>query len=495
MIINGLKLDGATFEADVCVIGAGAAGLTLALQLAEQGVSVVVVESGGLEFSWRSHKLLEVEHAGDGTEKVIEGTRERFFGGTTNHWGGVCRPFSDFEFQAHDWVPGSGWPIKRADLDPYYDAAAQLLDLPETQRDYDATALGVAQRKPLVTASENTLQQIIWRHVSPERLAFGRWRREEVKEHPLVTCVLNTSIAELWAHPSGTHIVHAEGRTHLGDTLRFRAKDYALCTGAIENARLLLASDTVVPGGLGNAHDLVGRYFMDHPGHLLGYFMPTDPQAPLSQEMFLAQTGRAGWITTQQVRRERRLLGFQAFLMPNPLRERMPQELGMRHLIHSPFDPLGNGDAARRQPILLNFEQSPTPESRVMLSKELDPLGVRKPILHWKVKDSDLESARQSAQLLSLGIARSGLGRLRIEDFTARPLMSGGGHQMGTTRMSEDPSNGVTDRDGRVHSVENLFVGGSSLFTTGGWQHPTFTIVALALRQADHIARRHTKQG
>lgn len=491
MIVNGLGRDGDTFEADVCVVGAGAAGLTLAVDLARQGISVVLVESGGLEFKWRSHRLLDMGVSGRGDARLVSGTRERFFGGTTNHWGGVCRVFDPFEFASHAWVPYSGWPIDRRELDPYYVEAASILGLPEVERLYDPEKLGVDKLPRLVSETESALDTVIWRRAADDRLRMGPFNLEEVRVSPLITCVLNTTIAELHPDPSGERILSLEGRSFDKGVIKFRASDYALCTGAIENARLMLASDSVVPGGIGNNYDTVGRYFMDHGGRLLGHLL-TNPGFGPSQEEFLSGNELIGWSNTPQIREELGLLGFMAFLFRPP--DEIPNESAMSGLLGARQKRLGDIPQHRRKSILMNMERSPNPENRVLLSSNRDDLGIRKPLLQINADPKDLLSARKSAELLSLAVARSGLGRVRLEPLSD-PLEKGGGHQMGSTRMSDNPRYGVTDRDGRVHSVENLFIGGSSLYPTGGWQHPTFTIVALALRMARHLGARAKSSG
>lgn len=490
MIIGGASVkDGQIFEADVCVVGSGAAGITLALDLAQRGISVILVESGGMVFQKRSHELLDIELGGQSTERLVEGTRERFFGGTTNHWGGVSRPFDAFEFDHHEWVPNSGWPFARAELDPYYESAARLLGLPEVKRSYDPHALGVADRPSLVRESESAIETTIWRRVPLEHVRIGQWRKDEVKKSPLIQCVVNTTIAEIHPGKPGDRVASLEGRAFGGNKLHFRANDYVLCTGAVENARLLLVSDSAFPKGLGNEHDVVGRYFMDHPANVLGQLLLSDPSAELSQEEFLAAKELIGWTTTDAARQELQLQGFMSWVFPKRPPNQLPYELAIREFI-APLEQRRTPSSSRYMDIVVNWEQSPNPRSRVMLSKNVDKLGIRKPHLHWEVTPEDLSSAQKSGELLSMAVARSGLGRFHLEDVTGPVITMGGGHQMGTTRMSIDPKEGVTDVNGRVHSLENLFIGGSSLFPTGGWQHPTFTIIALALRQAEFLSSR-----
>ncbi|MDX1736421.1 MAG: GMC family oxidoreductase [Halioglobus sp.] len=490
MIVDGRERDGATFEGDVCVVGAGAAGLTLAVNLARRGVRVVLVESGGLKFDPQTQALLEVELSGSTHEGLFQRARARYFGGTTNLWGGVCLPLDPFEFEQHSWVPYSGWPITRADLQPYYEAAAVQLGLKGVDSRYEPGALGVAEHPRLIAAAESAVATTFPPRVPARRLRMGRWRREEVSAHPLIQCVLNTTIVELRAAAAGDSVTSLEGRTLAGGTLHFRARDYVLCTGAVENARLLLASDSVTPGGLGNGTDQVGRYFMIHPPNGGGRILPLRPGVGRTQEEVLSDKYNVGWAVTPEARREHELQGFHAFLFSNDLADPLPFELAVRRLTRTGAGPRADAAAVQRRGVLINWEQAPNPRSRVTLASTRDKLGMRKAHVHLDVTAEDLSRAQRSIELIGAAMARTGFARLFFSDIANTPILGGGGHQMGTTRMSREPADGVTDIHGRVHSVDNLFVSGSSLFPTGGWQNPTFTIIALALRQAEHLHAR-----
>jgi choline dehydrogenase-like flavoprotein len=152
--------------------------------------------------------------------------------------------------------------------------------------------------------------------------------------------------------------------------------------------------------------------------------------------------------------------------------------------------------------LLIRAEQAPNHESRVMLSEQNDAFGVPRIRLDWRLCDLDIHSVDRLVDALDSEFRRLGLGEVTKANWLTAPervwrtdpLVSahpiGGYHHMGTTRMADDPRQGVTDAFGRVHGIENLFVAGSSLFPTSGWANPTLTIVALALRTADHIVQR-----
>lgn len=491
MILDGTDRDGEVFDADVCVIGAGAAGLTLALDLAKRGLSVTLVESGGLTFTEQAQSLLEVDLAENTRIDKGMATRARFFGGTTNLWGGVCIPLDPFEFEQHSWVPNSGWPFGRSELEPFYQAAADLLGLDTVEAVYDPEAMGGAGRPPLINPNQDLVDHTYFRRLPKGRRRMGQWRRPEVEANDLIRCVLNTTVVELFPDQPRNKIVRVKGRTFSGDTLQFRAREFVLCTSAIENARLLLCSDSVVSGGLGNTHDLVGRYFMIHPPIGAGLVVPYDPEAKRTQEEHISNKSQIGWQISAAARQRYQLQAFHLFMRKgsdwaDPVRH----ESAVRALAGAPGLPAEGELPIRRRRFQANWEQSPSPDSRVTLSTRRDALGVRRALVDIDIIREDFLRAQKSFELIALAVARTGRARLFISDITQMSLMGGGGHQIGTTRMSDDPKRGVTDANGKVHSLDNLYIAGSSLFPTGGWQNPTYTIVALALRLSQFLQDR-----
>ena len=312
-----------------------------------------------------------------------------------------------------------------------------------------------------------------------------------------------------------------------------RAKTFVLATGATENARLLLASNDRVPHGLGNDHDLVGRYFMEHPHVWSGYFVASDPAFALPTSRFRIQRVNgvavmAKWTVAEEVRRRERLLGYCVSIHPvdtpeisdgtysavrllRGLRDRrMPPHTG-RHLkrvvgglpgiVSDLADRRRRKRAGRREAGTGRVyrmdhmgEQMPDPESRVTLSHERDPLGMPRVRLDWRLAAEDLRSMARSQEILDEELRRTGAGRLQIflDEETPPPGLKGGWHHMGTTRMDDDPKRGVVDRHGAVHGIANLFVTGSSVFPTVGYANPLLTVGALAIRLADRLkALRH----
>lgn len=517
----------ASLDADVCIAGAGAAGLTLARALLAHGRRVVLLESGGLDFEATTQALYAGANLGF-DYYGLEDARLRFFGGTTNIWGGRCALLDPIDFQRRDWVPHSGWPIGLGDLEPWYRIAHAELALDDF--DYGPGP---------------------WQAITPDapgfataRLAVGLWRFDELTERfaharmrellaaPGLTVCLHANLVHVQARPEGSGIACLHVRSLDGLPREVRARHYVLACGGIENARLLLASRDVEASGIGNRHDQVGRYFMEHPhgrvGRITGpnayrlwaafrkrYPAGSVPIAPVLRLADAEQRARAALNSAVTFKLQR-----------DPRRgEPLAQQL-YQHLKHT-LDPTEGGrrahhvfralrkwvhlhvrDALERAraaagitglQVIVRGEQAPDPRSRVRLSAERDALGVPRADLDWRLGALDRHTVSVLAQVLDEELRRLGLGALEPAAWLAggderwpvdgtignHPI--GGYHHIGTTRMSASAKDGVVDADCRVHGYPDLWIAGSSVFPTAGWANPTLTILALAHRLAARL--------
>jgi choline dehydrogenase-like flavoprotein len=495
--------EGQVFESDICVIGAGAAGITLARPLANAGFSVSLLESGGFEVELPTQAMTAARIAGGAG--LVPTLRLRYFGGTTNHWGGWCRPLETFDFEPHDWIPDSGWPIGLGDLAPYYQRAKKLLGIGRPHFRFDPSERGAAGGPSLLADSELGFEPVVWRLTQPSPTNMGKGKfRKFIGRHPKIRCFLHTNATQLIPDISGRTIRSLDAASLSGRKFAFRARRYVLCMGAIANARLLLLSDSVIPVGVGNQHDVVGRYFSDH-GYLHGDLHLNSPSTPGSsprvfrEERFLLadppRWGRHdgfGFASTPAFRTQHQVLGFSAIANLHPgYREAPPfaaavEDLASGQEVDAEDD--GAAKSTRSFKLVIVPEQAPNRESRLRLHRDKDALGLRQVELDLKPMAIDFESRKRSAWLFGLAVARSGSGRVHFEDLESTYWSLGGnGHQTGTTRMSDDPKRGVTDRNAKVHGVANLYVAGGSLFPTAGYQHPTMNFMALTLRLADRL--------
>lgn len=502
--IAGLR-DGTVIQTDVCVVGAGAAGISVARLLSDTKLDVCLVEGGDFEPTERSQDLYQGEMVSvyrkgrrDAYDRTyVSRSRLRLFGGSTCHWNGWCRPMEPEDFEVHDWIPNSGWPFPRTELDPFYEQARDLVEIPPFEDDH---GYGRNDDKRMVVCKESP--RVVTRifHWSPPT-RFGKKYRQGLFDAPNVRVFVESNALTLRADPDGGTVDRLEVQVEDGPRIEFRARAFVIACGGIENARLLLLSDAEQPGGLGNGNDLVGRYFMEHP-HVprAGKLLVVDDLGVkgLTDLYFRARKDRrAGgramgvFMIAPEVQRRERLLTF-CLQVRDKGREKLNGFGKEMALAQAGIRDLGRGEGSPAPYVGRLFargEQVPNPDSRVTLMEETDRLGLRKARLDWKLSEQDVRSIRRSMEIVAEEIGATGLGKVRIvmDDTDEWPPTRGGDHHLGTTRMHDDPKRGVVDRDCRVHGLDNLFMAGSSVYPTSGYANPTFTITALAARLADHL--------
>ena len=501
------------FDCDLCVVGSGAAGITMALRLADSPLRVCLIESGGFEFDQAVQSLYDGESVGQERADPL-GCRLRYFGGTTNHWQGWCAPLDASDFEARSWVPYSGWPISKQDLDPYYEAAQQILELGAYR--YETGQFPIEDRD-LPPFDAQALRVRYWQYSPPTR--FGARYRENLRKATNVEVVLHANAVKVQTNSTATKVEAIHFQTLAGRTGSVRARIFVLACGAMENVRLLLQAQDVEKEGLGNGSGTLGRFFMQHPERVVARIMTNEPE-PLLRAFDRRQSevgSIRAHITCAAPSQERfRLLNAGFDIMArrdfgtgySTLRS-LRNDIGDGQWPASFDDKVWSvltdldglvGDLYRRArgevsafELVAHSEQTPNPNSRLTLTRERDVLGMPKLKVDWRLTSDDKRSMFESTLRVGEELARLKLGRIKLEewmlagdDFWPDHIWSGC-HHMGTTRMSNDPGSGVVDRNCRVHSVANLYIAGSSVFPTGGYVTPTFTIVALALRMADHI--------
>jgi choline dehydrogenase-like flavoprotein len=496
MLIDARELDPERLiECDVCLIGAGAAGITLARSLSTGSRSICVLESGAFSPDRSTQALYEGDASGTilgDSSGYLSRSRLRYFGGSTNHWSGFCRPLDEDDFEERSWIPHSGWPIRAADLAAFYDRAAAILRIdPFTGEDGGGAAAGseagIFPDHPAVLTCRY--------HFS--RVQFRAQYEEELAASPQVTVIVHANVTAIEVSDAGTAVTELRVATLTGRHFAVRARLYVLAAGGVENARLLLASDRVQKTGLGNGRDLVGRFFMEHLEGGVGFVALTDRLDAIGP--YRAGGGRLGVLClTAAARREHGLLHASVELnFGNPLRLEseaggMPLAIGglLARVDHPPAGPgMGPIPEPRYARCIIRAEQSPNPESRVTLNSATDALGLRQARLQWQVAAQDGDSLRRTLEVMARELGKAGIGRglVGLDADDPWPPLHEANHHIGTTRMGHDPATSVVDADGKVHGIANLYVAGSSLFPTAGFANPTLTIVALALRQAEHL--------
>ena len=303
-------------DSDLCIIGCGAAGITIARELAGSALRVIVLESGDFDYDLPTHDLYVGEITGL-PYFDLQSARLRYFGGSTNHWGGTCRPEEPIDFVDRDWVPHSGWPISRADLDPYYPQAAETVGLKVAERDLDVWR--AASPFPTMPFDDERITTVVAQIVPTRERRFAPRYRSELESASNVTVVLRANATEIETDGTGGAVDRVHVATLDGGRFTVNAGAFVLATGGIENPRLLLASDRVRPNGVGNDHDLVGRYFLEHPRFDAGVILPADKRMPIGfyQPHNAAGSTILGYLSlSEAVAEAERLVDVQARLAP-----------------------------------------------------------------------------------------------------------------------------------------------------------------------------------
>jgi choline dehydrogenase-like flavoprotein len=489
---------------DVCVIGTGPAGTTLARQLAARGLDVALMEAGGLEWSEESQDVTRGTSVGI-LYPDLDVARLRFLGGNSNHWNGLCRAFDATDFEARPANPDAAWPIGRADLDPYTDAVHDILDL---------TPIDDGDPNP-GTEPSTGFRRIHYFRSAPTR--FGEKYLDELTASERISLCLNANLVDIRLDDALGTVTGAHFKGYARDDSGFtvQARAYALCCGGIENPRLLLNFRSQIPAGIGNQNDLVGRYYNDHPGTPppLGEVIFTgqplaDAQFFEPTEALMAELGSMPMNVRINYASDRKPLPFGKELA-RTLQCAVPYADRLTDAVLGDALTCGLGGGVEdwwhsrdgvRWPwgrVAFNAQAALNRDSRVMLSDEVDAFGMNRVKLDWRVQPVDNASIRETIQAFAGWLAEEDIGRMKIYDWvlTDTPIevassgtesMSSWHHMCGT-RMATDPKMGVVDADCRVHGVSNLYIGGSSVFSSSGFVNPTYTIVQLALRLGDHL--------
>lgn len=544
MILTHAEL-GEASPYDVAIVGGGTAGLIVAHDLSGRGLRVVVLEGGGLKREARSQDLYSGELTDPDIHPELTSYRVRAVGGTSRIWGGRVIPLDPIDFEARAWVPGSGWPFGFDHLKPYYERAMQALEAgryayaPETALPNGRRELAPGIDGPHVTTT-------VERFSKPTNL----WRLHgaALTRAEDVHLVMEATVTALRLRPDGASVSHLEVRAPDGTLRTVRARATVLALGALETARLLLASNDVRGAGIGNQSDHVGRHYMSHLCTTAGTLTFAGRGADIAYDYERDADGiyvrRRLWLNEEAQRRfgllnttfrthlpdagnpdhGNAILSamylFKSFVLSEYARkfsERRADAGGhLRHCANILRQPLriarfgGTwltdrilaerklpsvvlGSADNRYVLEFHAEQAPNPDSRVTLSDRRDRLGMPQLKVDWRLCALDLDSIKGAYRLLAEELSRSGSGRLDYDEdeLVDRTRRHGivGGHQIGTTRMADDPRRGVVDRDCRVHGTSDLYVASASVFPSSGQANPTHTIAALGLRLSERLAQ------
>ena len=532
-------------DAHVCIIGAGAAGITLACELDGCGLKVLLLEAGGLKPDTR----LADYYRGSATNPHSDPTQYRraVFGGTTGIWGGRCVALDPIDLQPREYVANSGWPISYEELAKYYPKAMEYCDAGR----FDFSVAG-SLREPVPTidgfdgtgvdGAEIVMADRIERYSLPTD--FGRRYRKRIRDSQNMTALLGARCLRLLKRAGTDHIEAAEVVDRAGRRRRVRANVFVLATGGIEIPRLLMLSDPE-GAGLANRSDCLGRYYMCHFENTCGRVIPhgaavafdfertTDgvycrrqlrfaPDALQRHHLlntafrlhfpsYSDATHGSSIMSAIYLAKSSLISEYRSILEANAESPASPPLDHLRNVLTGlprlmwfagnwlfrirlaqrklPYTLVPNADGT--YPLEFNSEQSPSPANRVTLAHDVDRDGLRCVRIEWRLSDDDADAACRAYLLLRDTLNRSGVCRLDFDEARLRERIGHspplGGHHIGTARMAATERRGVVDESCRVFGVPNLYIASSAVFPTSSHANPTLTIVALAVRLAAHL--------
>lgn len=540
--------DGEQWNASICIVGGGAAGISLAVSLIDTGINVLLLEAGKEEEDPATQSLYEGAVADERMHSPPDKYRQRRWGGSTTIWGGRCMPLDPIDFEPRPHIPNSGWPIRFDDLAPYYPEANRLVEAGAFQ--YDAKTAFDPPAPPMIEgfASQKISTDGLERFSCPTDM--GRRYRARLDVAPNIRVMIGANCTKLRLSPDGGTVVGADIATLTGKRFTVTATTFVLAMGGLETTRLLLSSNDVAKSGIGNEHDVLGRYYMCHVAGNVGALELQGQPSQVRHGYEVSPDGvycRRRLQLKPDVQKELGVCNLVARLhfpkITDPAHQngvlsglfvarhfisyeygkrlKDPNAKGLwnevRHLWNiatHPWDAISFithwirkrtladrkfpsiilSNRTNRFSLEIHAEQIPTPESKVTLIDEVDRLGVPKIKVDWRYTKEDIEMVRATLKVFAQEFASSSVGSFHFDDETLEDdLMrygAYGGHHLGTARMGADPQNSVVDANCKVHSVGNLYVASGAVFPTSSQANPTLTIVALALRLSHHLQQR-----
>ena len=506
MHIDARNLENNTvIKGDICIVGAGAAGISMALDWINTPYKVILLEGGGFEYDEKVQEL----YAGKTTGQKyfpLKSTRLHYFGGTTGHWAGMCSPLDDLDFKKRDWVPDSGWPINKNDLDPFYAKASNTLKLGPYNYDFDYW------RKELPNLNPFPLnEKVIWNKMWQFSLArFCNLYKETIVTAKNIHLYTYANAVDIQTNDNVSKVNEVIVKNYAGKTHKVQAKHFVMACGTIQNARLLLASNSQASQGLGNVNDIVGRYFMEHLEIASAELWMSKPfPTDLYSWVYGTTKASAELAITEDIQIKEKILNGTVSLTPLSVgkhqKPRMEtwQDEDPRKSAENMFKNWDEaaekakrekGNIERAFQLSTRIEQAPNPNSRVTIETEKDELGVPKANLHWELTALEKRSLRAIYRILGQQVGIAGIGRIKLMEFlrdendnTFPDSTNGGWHHMGTTRMSNDPKKGVVNSNCQIHGISNLSIAGAACYSTAGASNPTLTLTALTLRLSNYL--------
>jgi choline dehydrogenase-like flavoprotein len=544
--------NGQTLRSDICVIGSGAAGISLALELNRMGIDTLVIAGGGYRQTEEDSQLYQADMPLKFHEP-LDTNRCRIFGGTTALWSGRCISFDEIDFEKRDWVGNLDWPVSYTELTKFFGRAAEICEIGSSI--FSAAEAFPHQQKEIISGFGRNFfsSDRLERWSPPTR--FGRRYHSELKSSASVKVLLDAHCVELVTNDARSVIEKARCISHARKELLIESRFFVLCAGTLENARILLASNRQVPEGLGNERGLVGRYYMSHLWSYPGALVFDQPNENVLFDFEIDAMGvycrRRFWVRPE-IQRKHKIANTVVFFISTDSSVQHQDPLTSLRIVGRKFKTavlLRNASSARKEltkdwsstvyhlknvgkaffrrpeqyidllyrrviaqrkmpmilgrsnhlifPLCIQSEQAPSFSSRVYLGRNLDSLGMPRLIVEPRYSDVDRNTIRTTVDLIAHACRE--FPGLRFQpsyenqdDFIDAQFsrFNSGAHQIGTTRMGTSPDNGVVDSNSKVFGLDNLFISGPSVFASSSHANPVFMTVALSVRLAEILTFR-----
>ena len=535
--------------ATITIVGAGPAGIVVALELARKGHDVLLIESGGRRPDDRTQALGDATIVDPAKHVAMGLATRRQVGGASNIWGGRCVPYDKIDFELRPFIPHSDWPITYDEVARYFQRASDWFFTGRSA--FNTHDIPAIRHKTLVPGlpDGDVLSSTLERWSLPTN--FGRHYARELATTPGLQITEGLTCIDIETDPAARTVTGLRCRRLDGSEVRIQARHYVIACGGLETTRLLLASRSVMPHGIGNHSGHLGRFYMGHiSGKIADVVFDTPPRETayaydrdgdgvyvrhrlsFSREALLRERlpNIVGWLVNPEIAKPEHGSGVLSFaylalsspffgkrFIPEGIRQAAigqgprvvwPHVMNMlrdlpatavfvptfayrRFLVRRKAPGFFVRSAANRYPLQYHGEHLPNPESRVTLSNEQDELGMPRLRIDLRYYRQDVDGVLRAHDIWDDHLRRHRCGHIEYHDGDRREMIDSqaadGYHQTGTTRMARDPANGVVDERLRVHGLDNLHLASSSTFVTSGQANTTFMIVAFSLRLADHL--------
>ena len=493
---------------DICIVGTGPAGISVAKKLLDSGLKVVMLESGGIVPESEYQQLTKGINSGP-SFLSLDASRLRCFGGASRLWAGVCAPFKSDDFDKKSFIPLSGWPISIDDLKVYYIEAAEMLGISYEKfyikRFFQDTLNGISFKQ--FDRKNSFLTGNVFQISNSKNKDFSVKYKNEFESSQNVDVLFHSTVTQLNLNTEGSEVESVSIADLIGNKATVKAKRFVLACGALENPRILLASNKYYEEGIGNSSGFVGACFMSHPGiRNVGEVYRTSDEQCVNKDKYESDYYVTFEMSSKQRLKNKTLrhsLSMYQFKGLESVNTYISGRLFTQFdkLLHK-FDflssvkqtvcKLSGTYLSSTLELDLALEQPPRLSNKLSLHTTNDDLGVPKIDMYWdNLSELEKRTVVTSAETLAreLGVLNIGHVKFKSEFLSGESYKFNDpvNHHIGTTRMSNDSDTGVVDKNCKVFGISNLYVAGSSVFSTSSMVNPTYTIIAMALRLGKYL--------